>query len=330
MNQHVKVLEKEGLSASIYTQPFDVEGEQNGLMTYDREIVKIPFEDLRKIHGLLVPEAGNVPTVEAQVADLTDPGLKYSELLAEYIKGNREHAFLKKLSMTAQQAGDKAGIARITKEYVAALTKPYSDEDLTYVVQVTSKTSDPGFVILKDNAANINKVLGQRQAENKMMNIIYNEAIAPVVTSPKSPPDWPALSMKVASFGPVGEEILLRAKAIHYLNQSNWINFVMAADDYISKYGENVSAEDLNEFAWKAFEKINDKEALSKAVKWSQLLVKHKEEPHYLDTYANLLYKCGRAGEAIRIQEKAVNMSNGNESMKETLAKMRRGEATWK
>jgi len=109
MNQHIKLLEKEGLSASIYTQPFDVEGEQNGLMTYDREVVKISFVDLRKVHGMLVPEAGNMPDVQAPNADITNPGLKYSELLEQYMQGNREQAFLKKLSMAALQVGDKPG-----------------------------------------------------------------------------------------------------------------------------------------------------------------------------------------------------------------------------
>jgi len=59
MNQHLKQLEAEGLSGSIYTQPFDVEGEQNGLMTYDREVIKIPFAELRKIHSSLNPGANS-------------------------------------------------------------------------------------------------------------------------------------------------------------------------------------------------------------------------------------------------------------------------------
>jgi hypothetical protein len=329
MNQQVKLLETEGLTASIYTQPFDVEGEQNGLMTYDREVVKIPFDELRKIHGLLVPPAGNLPAVDAQVADLTDPGLKYSELLAQYIQGNREPAFLKKLSMAAVQVGDKPGIVRSTNAYLAALPKPYTAEDLAYIMQVTTKTSDPGFAIINENAAAIDKAQGGRPAESKLMNIIYSEVIAPSVTGPRPTPDWTALSQKVAPFGAVGEEILLRAKSIHYLNQLDWKNFVLAADEYISKYGDHVGTDDLNQFAWKAFEKIDDKSALGKAIKWSQLSVKVKEQPQYLDTYANLLYKAGRAGEAITVQEKAVALSNGDAGMKETLQKMKRGEPTW-
>lgn len=37
---------KKGLSAAVYTQTTDVEVETNGLMTYDREVIKIPVEKL--------------------------------------------------------------------------------------------------------------------------------------------------------------------------------------------------------------------------------------------------------------------------------------------
>lgn len=42
-----------GLSAAIYTQVSDVEGEVNGLMTYDRRQIKIPVEKLNQAHQKL-------------------------------------------------------------------------------------------------------------------------------------------------------------------------------------------------------------------------------------------------------------------------------------
>jgi beta-galactosidase/beta-glucuronidase len=47
-------LEADGLTASIYTQPFDVEIEQNGLVTYDREVIKIPVDEMRRINSALI------------------------------------------------------------------------------------------------------------------------------------------------------------------------------------------------------------------------------------------------------------------------------------
>ena len=42
-----------GLAAAVYTQTTDVEIETNGLMTYDRQVIKIALEDLKKMHEKL-------------------------------------------------------------------------------------------------------------------------------------------------------------------------------------------------------------------------------------------------------------------------------------
>lgn len=44
---------KTGLSAAIYTQTTDVEGEVNGLMTYDRSVIKFPIDDIYRINTRL-------------------------------------------------------------------------------------------------------------------------------------------------------------------------------------------------------------------------------------------------------------------------------------
>ncbi|TDQ11817.1 glycoside hydrolase family 2 protein [Pedobacter metabolipauper] len=40
---------KNGLSAAVYTQTTDVEQETNGLMTYDRKVIKVPVEKLKQV-----------------------------------------------------------------------------------------------------------------------------------------------------------------------------------------------------------------------------------------------------------------------------------------
>ncbi|MDP1560173.1 MAG: glycoside hydrolase family 2 TIM barrel-domain containing protein [Pirellulaceae bacterium] len=42
-------LRKQGIAAGVYTQTTDVEGEINGLMTYDRKVLKIPAQRLREL-----------------------------------------------------------------------------------------------------------------------------------------------------------------------------------------------------------------------------------------------------------------------------------------
>jgi hypothetical protein len=246
MNQHLQLLQREGLSGSIYTQPFDVEGEQNGLLTYDREVVKIPFDHMRKIHVALNPDMGVIPEVQAQNADLTEPGLVYSRLFQEYIDGKREPSFLKKLSMMASQAGDKTGADRIGKDYIANLKAPLSEEDIRSVAQFTKSSKDAGFALMASNKEAFQQVIGERQYTVNMMNMIFHGEMEPLLQGDN--PDWAAIENAVKGFGAPGEEILLRAKTVHFLNHQDWEHYVPAATAYLAKYGSNVREDERNMF----------------------------------------------------------------------------------
>jgi hypothetical protein len=52
INDQLKPLVQKGVSAAVYTQLTDVETEINGLITYDREIVKMDMEVLSKLNKI--------------------------------------------------------------------------------------------------------------------------------------------------------------------------------------------------------------------------------------------------------------------------------------
>lgn len=56
----LKPLIAKGLCAAVYTQVTDVETEINGLITYDRKVVKIPIETMKAINDELMAEAAKV------------------------------------------------------------------------------------------------------------------------------------------------------------------------------------------------------------------------------------------------------------------------------
>lgn len=261
MNQHLKLFEAEGMSGSIYTQPFDVESEQNGLMTYDREVVKIPFAELRKIHSQLNPdlqdqeisrryaslEMTDANGVTAKDADLTEPAQLYSNMLQQYIDGKREPAFLKQLAMMAAQAGDKPGAALAGRAYIATLKTPLSDEDIQSVVQFAKSTKDPGFKFMTENPEAFKKALGDRQYTVNMMNMIFKGDMEPMLVDPAKI-DWTAIEIKVKPYGAPADEILLRAKTVHFYNNQDWAKYVTAASAYLAKYGNNISEQERGMF----------------------------------------------------------------------------------
>ena len=243
MNQHLQLLQKQGLSGSIYTQPYDVEGEQNGLMTYDREIIKIPLEQLRSIHAELNPEMGVLPEVSIKNADLTDPGLTYSHMLQQYIDGERSSAFLKRLMFMAGEVGDKPGEREAAVGYIASLKQPLSEDDIRVVAQMTQSTTDPGYRLMTSQEAEFKKVLGDRPYTLALMNCIYRGEIEPAVSSGPEP-DWAAIASKVRPYGAPGEEMLLRAETIFYINNQDWAKFLPVARKYIAQYGANLSEQE--------------------------------------------------------------------------------------
>ena len=52
---------EKGLSAIVYTQLSDVEGETNGLLTYDREVIKLPVEEIARINRRVTLEKPEQP-----------------------------------------------------------------------------------------------------------------------------------------------------------------------------------------------------------------------------------------------------------------------------
>ena len=253
MNQHLQLMEKEGLSGSIYTQPFDVEGEQNGLMTYDREVIKIPFAEMRKIHSQLNPDASSpswlsmTNDIAAQDADLTEPGIAYSAMLQEYIGGKRDLSFLKKMAMMAMQAGDKPGALLAGSAYVSSLKMPLSEEDINNVVQFTKSTKDVGFNLMNTNADAFKKVMGDRKYTVAMMNMIFKGDIEPMLNASENP-DWSVIEDKVKPYGAPGEEILLRAKVVAFYNKQDWKNYKPATNAYLAKYSDNISEQEREMF----------------------------------------------------------------------------------
>ncbi len=71
---------REGLSAAIYTQLSDVEEEVNGLLTYDREILKVPEAAIRALNGRL---SGTLSEILPAVVPECGAGDRAGETLAE-------------------------------------------------------------------------------------------------------------------------------------------------------------------------------------------------------------------------------------------------------
>lgn len=334
MIKHLKVFEEEGLSGSIYTEPFDVETEENGLMTYDREIIKIPAEKLRQFHTELLPQAESyaaAPGVfKAQLGDTVDHDREYAANLEAYKNGKKDGAFLRELAETATRMGDKENAGKIAGDYIRLLKEPYTREDISFMNEYTTHSTDPAFAYFLKQPGKVDVVLGKDKALGKVQGIIFEEEIAPHLTGNI---DWDKIQKEIdKKYGVVGEEIFLRAKSLDYYNKKNYEKFAESAIPYYNKYSHRASFMEMNNIAWEIFQNVNDTAILNAALAWSKKTLEEKESITYIDTYANLLYKLGRKEEAIEMEEKALSLAEKNDKpeFQANLEKMKKGESTWK
>jgi thioredoxin-related protein len=133
----------------------------------------------------------------------------------------------------------------------------------------------------------------------------------------------------------VGSTVVYYLNAVaYYHTEKNCKNLVAAASYYADSFSTFLKANALNSWSWVLFEKSNDKNELRQALEWSKRSNELEPAlPAFMDTYANLLYKLGRTGEAISWQKKAVEQLDSkkikNLAIQQNLERMQKGEKTW-
>lgn len=336
MINQLKNLEAKGLSASIYTQPFDVEDEENGLLTYDREIVKIPFEKIRQLNSAITPNTKLNFSVNnlAKNIDVKNTDDRFAELQQQMKAGKKDSAFLRRLTLMAMRVKDQPALTRITAAYVNSLESPYSKANLVFLRGITRSSSDTGFVIFANNTAKVNAVLGNNEAERKIMSVIASEDITPYTKDENAVVDYDAIEKKaVVKHKELGKEIVYGHRTMYHMGRKEWPEFTKYYQLYVSR-ALGRSFLHVNNISWELFKHSDDTAALNLAVKAMKFDLEHYsgENPNMIDTYANLLYKTGRKDDAIHWQTQAISKSNNKdqkERLTQVLEKMKKGEPTW-
>jgi tetratricopeptide (TPR) repeat protein len=336
MLKHLKIYEEEGLSGSIYTEPFDVETEENGMMTYDRELIKIPAEKLREFHRALIPNieayAAAPGVFQAKVADTASVKTQFANLYKEYQQGKKDKEFLYDLAVMANKVGDKDAGQRITADYIATMHAPYQAKDLIFLQTVTKSTEDPGFKFIIKNADAIAKVqdIGD-QTIGAARGVISATEIRPVLFDKEVKPDPAKLESEIVSkYGKVGQRAVWEDEALYYYIGKDIPNFVAMKVKIHKDFPTAVSDFDANNDAWMVFQQSSDAQLLQHALSWSEKLV--QKDPHdaaAIDTYANILYKLGKKDDALSWEQKAVAIDPGNKDIADAYEKMKNGQKTW-
>jgi hypothetical protein len=223
----LKGYESQGLTASIYTQPYDVEGEQNGLMTYDRAIVKIPLQTLQRINASLVPTSPAVQSVAATIkiedADTRSDSERYVEYIHQYEQGDRSPKLVRDLIIKALRAKSEEPWASAERELIGQFREPYSPEQWAFVAASTRKTNDAGFELLQHHREQADTALqdyqhmfGNDPAERRIRDAIVRSEINPRFAKGSTTPDWNGLVREMQDrYGALGAEAAYQEELGH-------------------------------------------------------------------------------------------------------------------
>jgi tetratricopeptide (TPR) repeat protein len=238
------------------------------------------------------------------------------------------------MAYAASEAYDLDILPAISKEYLSTQKDLSTRENIEFISRFTYTTNDPGFDFIAANSGKFDAVKGKGAANKQLVRIVMVEEVYPKLLSKEAgTPDWTALNNLLTKKYPAqADEAFLAGKVFYYQNKKDWNNYQKAIIPYMQKYSEQAEPGQLNHYAWTVFENCKDAACIAEALEWSKRSFKDKENPMFIDTYANLLYKMGKKDEAMKWQEKAIALVSEDEKKEyqETLDKMRRGEKTWK
>lgn len=330
-------LQTQGLSGSIYTQLTDIETEQNGLLSYDREVIKIPLSIIAKLDSRLVPHSKSYVASTREFtrrfplrdADTASEQQRYAALVDQYQKGRRDMAFLSRLARMAVRQNDAKRGTEAANEFIARSPQPYSAEVWTLIQTVTQTSDSLGFKALQNNPAAADEILGEGAAETTIRQVVKREAIEPRTLDKSRPPDWNSIERNIGEkYGALGAEEVFGAEMIYYLEKQDWERF----GQYFTRYFATAirrSEYPITNLARTVLVHVSAIEALETAVSAAKFSMDEPylgaTDPTDIDTYASLLYRVGERERAIEFEEKAAGWDNGVD--KEIEARLREMKA---
>jgi hypothetical protein len=339
--EKLKALESQGLSGSMYFEMFDVEDEEQGFLTYDREVTKVPIEAVASLNARLVPQAKNYASAiegfSARSADSTPESQRYQALVTQYRGGQRDLPFLRRLALMALRQGDEAQATAAAGAYIDASPRPYSREAWSFIAAVTRTSKDKGFDLLRKKTREADAALGPQAAEKKLVAIMRREVVGPRLKDPKAVFDRTVLEASaVAEYGELGQEAVEGARMMDAWSREDWATFGQSYVRYF-KAALPRSAYPLHNLSYQVLEHVSDAHVLETALDVVKFSIDSDKpdsvfgryDPTELDTYAGLLYKLGRNREALEWEAEAAVVSDGRDpEIVKHLQKMRSGAPT--
>lgn len=277
-----------------------------------------------------------VPQFLEKGKELINVDNHYYRLRKQYEAGNLPE---EKLSMFADKvlgSYDRTFMTKFGPEYLGKQTDLLTQTNIRFITQMNPEMGSTYFNLIRDNIGKVDQVMEQPGvAENYLYRTAQQKFISKLAPAKADvSPDWAGVEASLKQYFPdLSEKFLLKAKINRSNALKNWPEFSGLVQQYFEKFAPNLENNQLNSYAWSIFQNCEDINCINMALNWAKHASDASNEPGFMDTYANLLYKAGQKDKAIAVQQKALDIlkekGENTSDLQEVLDKMLKGEKTW-
>ncbi|HEY2349405.1 MAG TPA: thioredoxin family protein [Puia sp.] len=265
-----------------------------------------------------------------------NPARQYYTMIGKFRAGDRDTLMLESLANLAIQNENGYLADSVIRDWLAQIKNPFTTDRVLMIVQIAIKPGSPEFDLFYCNPEKIDRLFKPGFAENVVMNAViqHNQSIVTAFNNPAFTPDWNKIDSEISDqYGVAfGHQIALAVKSKYYKKNKNWDLYIKNLLPFLKENEAKLDSIDLNNYAMDIFEYSTDTIVLTYGLSLSKRSMNsQKNNPTFMDTYANLLYKLGRKTEAIDMETEALNLTEPADrpSYQETLDKMKSGGKTW-
>lgn len=172
-----------------------------------------------------------------------------------------------------------------------------------------NNSESPLFTFVEQNYKKLEEKHGVDSVQNKMYNVYFksvNDIFTSKALDENAYSNWKSRVEK----SPMRDKKLLMMYAdLEYYSRKNDLNsWVKTASEIVDNYSAN-RPDMLNNLAYELAEKTEDKAMLKKAEQWVQKSLDMENVASTNDTHAFVLSKMGRKDEAIKAEERAIELA---------------------
>lgn len=261
-------------------------------------------------NGNLVHRIAGSMSVKEFVAlgeETKNPESCFSHYEKNYEKNKSNPSFLRKYIQARENTCLDAD--NLVRDYFSLQKQSdlVNKENWEMIQQHTNSMTTDEYDFLIANKQKYDDLYTAKSVDEKLDDIHRNTLFAIIKAKPLDEKYYQEVKSKILTINTVGSKLVAFDADLRLARKKeDWATFAKLAVENIDKfYKDDVNT--LNSIAWDFYEKVENKNALSKAEEWAMRACEIESSYANLDTYASVLYKLGKKQQALDVANKAID-----------------------